>query len=117
MQANSKIKGLKFFVIIVVLAFISGVVYLGIKIFKEVTPKSYNELHLQCLELGSDFARKSCLRNIASKNEKVVSIFNEFKKVSTPEEKAALWDKYVKNGTIDESSAIQLKALFGDENI
>lgn len=40
--------------------------YFGIKIYKEVTQKSYKDQQIHCLELGSDYARKRCLQIIGS---------------------------------------------------
>jgi len=37
------------------------IVYFGILIIKEVQPKSSSEKQMECLKLGSDFARRRCL--------------------------------------------------------
>lgn len=37
------------------------VIYFGMKIYQEIRPKSIKEQQLKCLELGSDYARKTCL--------------------------------------------------------
>lgn len=51
--------GLKEIFIVITCLFV--IVYLGIKIYKEVLPESLREQQLKCLELGSDMARKYCL--------------------------------------------------------
>ncbi|MCL4354242.1 hypothetical protein M1349_02095 [Patescibacteria group bacterium] len=43
------------------------VTYFGILIIKEVLPKSNSEKQIECLRLGSDFARRRCLLIIESK--------------------------------------------------
>lgn len=48
--------------IIITCAFI--IIYLGVKIYKELTPTSYKEKQLKCLEMGSNYER--CL-NIINK--------------------------------------------------
>jgi NADH:ubiquinone oxidoreductase subunit 3 (subunit A) len=47
-------------IIISILCFVI-ISYFGIKIYKELAPKSYKDKQLRCLELGSDYARRKCL--------------------------------------------------------
>ncbi len=54
--------------IAILLVSIVVVVYFGTLIVKEVLPKSNSEKQMECLRLGSDFARRRCLLIIESKN-------------------------------------------------
>ncbi len=38
--------------------------YFGIKIYKELVPKSFQEQKMDCLKMGSDAARIACLNLI-----------------------------------------------------
>lgn len=50
----------------VLIAMVCAVIifYFGIKIYKEIAPKSFEEQQLNCLKMGSDYARAYCLRII-----------------------------------------------------
>lgn len=43
------------------------IVYFGILIAKEIGFKSYNQKKIECLKMGSDFARRRCLLIIENK--------------------------------------------------
>jgi len=49
------------------------IAYFGTLIVKEISFKSYDQKRIECLKLGSDFARKKCLLIIESKktNQKI----------------------------------------------
>lgn len=50
--------------IFIVMACMLVSVYFGIKIYKELSPRSYKEQQLDCLKMGSDSARTKCLNII-----------------------------------------------------
>ncbi len=43
------------------------IVYFGILIVKEIGFKSYDQKKIECLKMGSDFARRRCLLIIENK--------------------------------------------------
>lgn len=43
------------------------IVYFGILIVKEIGFKSYDQKKIECLKMGSDFARSNCLHIIKNK--------------------------------------------------
>ncbi len=47
--------------LLIAIACLVVIFYFGIKIYKELAPKSYKEQQIRCLELGSDAARRKCL--------------------------------------------------------
>lgn len=47
------------------------IVYFCMLIIKEIGIKSYNEKQMECLRLGSDFARRRCLLILENQNTKI----------------------------------------------
>lgn len=53
--------------ILIALTCLVVITYFGIMIYKELTPPSYNDQKMQCLELGSNLRYRQCMQMINQK--------------------------------------------------